>query len=184
MNLSDINKLKNLKKNVGFIRYFKNTSWLFLERFIQLISGLLIGVLVARYLGPSKYGILNYVLAISFMFGSIAKLGLDSILVKDLVLNKDNTERLLGTAFWLKIFGSILSILFLALIIPFISITKLEILYVFIVSFSLFFQSFDVLAYYFQSKVLAKVISKSRIIQIIISSILKICFIILKVDLI
>ena len=41
--------------------YFRNTSWLFLERMVRLVVVLVTGMShVARYLGDSLFGQLNY----------------------------------------------------------------------------------------------------------------------------
>ena len=35
-----INKLKSLKNHQGFMKYFKNTSWLFGEKILRMVVGL------------------------------------------------------------------------------------------------------------------------------------------------
>ena len=51
-------KLKSLKNHQGFMKYFKNTSWLFAEKILLMVVGLFVGVWVARYLGPEQ--VLNF----------------------------------------------------------------------------------------------------------------------------
>jgi len=41
----------------GFRRYGANTAWLFAEQILRMIAGFLVGLWVARYLGPEKYGL-------------------------------------------------------------------------------------------------------------------------------
>lgn len=55
-----LTKLKSLKSNQGFMKYFKNTSWFLLEKILRLTVGLFVGILVARYLGPEKFGLFSY----------------------------------------------------------------------------------------------------------------------------
>jgi O-antigen/teichoic acid export membrane protein len=50
-----IAKLTALKNHAGFIRYFKNTSWMMAEQFLRIIAGLLVGIWVARFLGPEHF---------------------------------------------------------------------------------------------------------------------------------
>jgi len=78
-----ITKLTALKNHAGFIRYFKNTSWMMAEQFLRIIAGLLVGIWVARFLGPEQFGLFSYVLAFTAIFGGIAKLGLDGIMVRE-----------------------------------------------------------------------------------------------------
>ena len=44
-----IERIKLLKNDMGFVRYFNNMSWLFGGRLIQIIASVLIGVWVTRY---------------------------------------------------------------------------------------------------------------------------------------
>ena len=98
-------RLKNLTNRAlnhqGFMRYFANTSWMFGEQMLRMVAALLIGVWVARYLGPEKFGIFSYALAFASIFSGLAKLGLDGVIVRDLVNYPDQRDVYLGTAFWL-----------------------------------------------------------------------------------
>ena len=69
----------------GFRKYFTNTGWLFFERIATAVIALFVSMYVARYLGPSKYGLLNYAISFAGLFSAIATLGLDKIVVRDLV---------------------------------------------------------------------------------------------------
>jgi O-antigen/teichoic acid export membrane protein len=44
----------------GFRNYFANTSWLLGERVLQMVVSLLVGIYVACYLGPERFGLLSY----------------------------------------------------------------------------------------------------------------------------
>lgn len=41
-------------------RLLANLNWLFADRIIRIVGGLVIGIWVARYLGPGDYGVLNF----------------------------------------------------------------------------------------------------------------------------
>ena len=101
---------QRLANNNGLKKYFFNTSWLMAENILRLLAGLFVGVYVARYLGPEKFGIFSYSLAFVSLFSSIAKLGLDKILIRELLNQPDKTNELLGTAFWLKVAGAVMMI--------------------------------------------------------------------------
>ena len=47
----------------GFRKYFANTSWLLGERVLRMVVSLLVGIYVARYLGPERFGLLSYALS-------------------------------------------------------------------------------------------------------------------------
>ena len=88
------------------MKYFKNTSWLFAEKIIRMMVGLFIGIWVARYLGPEQFGLFSYAVSFVGLFIAISTLGLDTIVVRELVKNESNRDILLGTAFRLKLLGA------------------------------------------------------------------------------
>jgi len=78
-------KIKNIWSSSGFKRYFVNTGWLFFERISRMAISLFVGIYVARYLGPGNYGLLSYANSFVILFSAISTLGLDNIVVRDLV---------------------------------------------------------------------------------------------------
>ena len=173
-----------IKNHHGFQMYFHNTKWLFIAQFYRFIVGFLVGVWVARYFGPTKLGIFSYVLAFTSIFAGIAKLGLDGIVVRDLVNEPEKKDIYLGTAFRLKIIGALLVLGLIAIAVQFTSNSAVTNLYIFIIASGLIFQSFEVIDFYFQSKVLSKFVSISQMAQIFLSSLLKIYFILVRAGLI
>lgn len=178
-----IAKLTNLKNHAGFIRYFKNTSWMMGEQFLRIIAGLFVGIWVARYLGPEQFGLFSYVLAFTAIFGGIAKLGLDGIMVRELVNHPEKRDTYLGTAFWLKIIGALVVMGLMAAIVPFTSNDATTNLFIFIIAAGLLFQSFEVVEFYFQSQVLAKIVSICKVIQLALSSMIKIYLVLTQAQL-
>lgn len=73
-----------------------------------MIVGLFVGIWVARYLGPEQFGLLSYAQSFVFLFTAVSTLGLDGIVVKELVKDESNRDELLGTSFSLKLLGAIL----------------------------------------------------------------------------
>src|SRR6218665_2067325 len=102
--------------------YIVNASFLVFENIFSILLNLLVGFWVARYLGPSDFGILNYANSIIFMLIPLASFGLDSLVARELSLHKEqeNVNKILGTAFFLKLAGSILIYIVL------FSITQME----------------------------------------------------------
>lgn len=176
-------KLIALQNHAGFIRYFKNTSWMIGEQFLRIIAGLFVGIWVARYLGPEQFGLFSYVLAFIALFGGISKLGLDGIMVRQLVNYPEKRVSYLGTAFWLKFIGAIIVMGLIAGIVPFISNEATTKQYIFIIAAGLIFQSFEVVEFDFQSQVLAKIVSICKVIQLSLSSIIKIYLVLTEAEL-
>lgn len=172
-----IKKLKGLQNNQGFMKYFKNTSWLFGEKILRMIVGLFVGIWVARYLGPEQFGLFSYAQSFVGLFTAIATLGLDGIVVRELVKNERRRDELMGTAFWLKLMGAVVVLLILAVAINFTSNDMHTNVLVFIIASATVFQSFNVVDMYFQSKVMGKYIVYANVINLLLSSIVKIILI-------
>jgi len=134
----------------------KNALWLLIDKIIRLGIGLFVGVLVARYLGPEFFGKWNYVIALIALMSALSTLGLDQILVKHLLEKTEKEEVVLGTAFWLRLFGSfVCTIIGCIYFYVFKSDTQLIVLG-FLTSANLWFQSFDVIDLKNQSLLLSK----------------------------
>ncbi|WP_294957369.1 flippase, partial [Sulfurovum sp.] len=159
------------------MKYAKNTSWLFGEKILRMVVGLFVGVWVARYLGPDKYGLLSYAGSFVGLFTAIATLGLDGIVVRELVKHPHKENELLGTAFYLKLMGAVLTLVILYIAIHFTSNDHYTNVMIFIIASATIFQSFNVIDMYFQSKVMSKFVVYANIISLSISSLVKISLI-------
>ena len=179
-----LGKLKSLQNHQGFMKYFKNTSWLFGEKILRMVVGLFVGIWVARYLGPEQFGLFSYAQSFVGLFAAFATLGLDGIVVRELVKNENKEKEILGTVFCLKLLGAIGVLLFLAISINFTSNDRYTNILIFIVASAIIFQSFNVVDFYFQSKVMSKFVVYANIISLFISSIVKIVLLLNEASLI
>lgn len=141
---------------------------------MRMLAGLLVGIWVARHLGPAQFGLFSYAVAFAALFSSIAKLGLDSIMVRDLVREPAQRDIYMGTAFWLKLAGSLAMLGVIGIALQLTTSDSTTRLYIFIIASGAIFQPFEVVDFYFQSKVLSKFVSICKLIQLTISSLIKI----------
>lgn len=167
----------------GFKKYFFNTAWLFVDQVLRLVVGVFVGIWVARYLGPSGFGVLSYALALISILSVLAKMGLDTLVVRDLVHEPEQIQISLGTSFWLKFGGGLLT--FLAAVVYVLAgneddVTNKAVL---ILGAALFFQAAEVTDFYFQARVQSKYISICKTLQLVLSTALKLYFIFIKADL-
>jgi len=170
-------KTNALLNNPGFVKYFKNTSWLFAERIIRMIVGLFVGLWVARYLGPEQFGVFSYAQSFVGLFAAIATLGLDGIVVRELVKDESRRDELIGTAFGLKVMGALAVLAILAFAVHFTSNDTYTNTLVFIIASATIFQSFNVIDFYFQSKVMSKYVVYANMISLFLTSIVKVVLI-------
>ncbi len=144
------------------------------EKVIRMVVGLFIGVWVARYLGPEQFGLFSYAQSFVGLFIAISTLGLDAIVMRELIKNESRSAEIIGTAFWMKFFGAFAVLLVLAIAVNFTSNDTYTNTLVFIIASATIFQSFNVVDFYFQSKVMSKYVVYANMITLFISSIIKV----------
>jgi len=179
-----ITKLKSLKNHQSFMKYFKNTSWLFAEKILRMIVGLFVGIWVARYLGPEQFGLLSYVLAFVGLFAPLGKLGFDGIVSRDIAKNDSDIDELISTTILFKFLGSFVIV---ALTSAYMYFTKEQDIYFYlsiVLSMVFVVKAYEIMEFYFRAKVKAKYISIANSIAIVASSALKVVFILSKFSLV
>jgi PST family polysaccharide transporter len=142
----------------GLRKIMGNMGWLMVDRLVRMGMGLFVGVWVARYLGPVQFGSYNFALAFVALFGTVTTLGLEGLVVREVLHNAQHTREILGTTLGLRVGGGllavVLSIATLLLIEPH---DKRALLLVSILSATLIFQAFDTIDSFFQSQVQSKI---------------------------
>lgn len=168
----------------GFKKYFANTSWLMAERVLRMVVALFVGVYVARYLGPERFGLLSYANSFVGLFIALATLGLDGIVVRELVKTPARRDELLGTAFGLKIVGAILMWLVIITAVPLTENDVQTNSLIAIIAFAAIFQAFNVIDFNYQAEVKSKYVVHAQLVQLTISSITKLVLIAINASLI
>jgi len=92
-------------------RLFANFNWLLAEKILRLAGGIVIGIWIARYLGPEQFGMLNYALAFVAIFGAVARLGIDQIVIRDLTNFPERQGAILGTTLTLKLAAALIALI-------------------------------------------------------------------------
>lgn len=136
-----------------------NAGWLFGDKVLRMGVGLLIGVWVARYLGPEQFGLLNFAMAIVAVFGAVASVGLNGIVVRDLVTEPQTANETLGTTFLLQSIGGLmafgLAVITICYARPNDDLVKLIVA---VLGFVMVFKCSDAVRYWFESQVKSRYI--------------------------
>lgn len=103
---------KLLEDKVGLHTAIYNSGWIFFDKILRALLGLFVGAWVARYLGPSQFGELAYCIAFVGIFQSIANLGLDGIVVREIANQSQRANIILGTVFQLRLWVGLVLWLF------------------------------------------------------------------------
>jgi PST family polysaccharide transporter len=138
----------------GFQAIIGNMGWLFMDKFLRMGAGLFVGAWIARYLGPDQFGLLNFSVAFAALFGAFATLGLDGIVVRELVKNAERQNEIMGSAFALKLIcGAITPLVCLLAILLMHGRETLMLWLVGLSAAAFIFQSANVIDFYFQARV-------------------------------
>ncbi len=141
----------NNKRLVG------NASWIIACRIIQSVLAFFIGMISARYLGPSNYGLISYAASIVSFVVPITQLGLRNTLVEEVISNPKHEGEIMGTSLAMTVTSSLFGIIG---IISFASIANAgerdTIIVCALHSIGLIFQMTELIQYWFQAKLLSK----------------------------
>lgn len=166
--------LKRIINKIKSSEVTKNSAWLISEKIIQMILSLIINRIVAEYLQPANYGTLNYVASIVAFFTSLCTLGLDAIIINEIVTKKDEQGAILGTGIFMRLVSSLLSMIMIIVVVLFLNPNNAEILIISILqSITLLFDAFNLINIWYQSKLKSKYIAIITFIVYIIVAILK-----------
>lgn len=163
--------IKQLLQN----KVLKNAGWLISGKIIQMLISLVVGILTARYLGPSNYGLINYAGAYTAFFASICTLGINSVIVKEFIDNPEQEGTILGTSLGMRALSSFLSAVCI-MNISFVldanePITQIVVA---LCSIGMIFNIFEIFNYWFQSKLQSKKTAIASLIAYTITAIYKI----------
>ena len=156
-------------------RVLKNASWIIMFQCIQAVLSLIVTMLMARYLGPSNYGVLNYAISVTAFVIPIAMLGINSVLVQELVHYPDNEGEILGTSILMSICSSVLCIAGVAVFVLIANRGEKDTFIVCVLySVMLIFQSLELIQYWYQARLLSKYTSITGLVAYIFVSTYKI----------
>jgi O-antigen/teichoic acid export membrane protein len=82
-------------------------GWLMADKVFKLVVGAAVGILVIRYLGPARFGQWSLLLSWLLLITSIAPLGLDRIVIRNLATNPDARQTIIGSTLVLRLFAGI-----------------------------------------------------------------------------
>jgi PST family polysaccharide transporter len=132
---------------------FKSASWYLLEKMMRLVGAFLVGAWVARHLGPENYGMLAYATALVATLGFLGSLGVESLVIRDMVQRPSHQKEITSTYFFIRLAGSLTVPLFAA---GFLILThpgeRNLLLITCLIGVSLIFTSFDVADCWLQSQ--------------------------------
>jgi O-antigen/teichoic acid export membrane protein len=169
----------------NLVKIVDNIGWLFFDKILRMGVGLFVGVWIARYLGPEQFGLLNFALAFTGLFGAIATLGLPGIVVRDIVRDPDSASLTLGTAAALQLVGGLVSYLLILTAIAYLRPDDvLARSIVAILGSMMLFKASEIAVYWFESQVKSKYVVWAQNSVFLLFAAIKVAFILQQAPLV
>lgn len=138
-------------------KVINNAKWIIACKLAQSVLQLVVGMICARYLGPSNYGLINYAASIVAFFIPVMRLGFDATLVREYVEFPEKESEITGTSLVFNVTSSLVCLLG---VIAFSAVSNVNdgttILVCGLYSLSLIFAAAEMIQYWFQYKLLSK----------------------------
>lgn len=93
----------------------ENFLWLVADKFLRLFAGVVVNMLVARYLGPGRFGLLVYATAVVALLLPLAELGVEAVVRRKLITLPAEAARWIGLVWRMRLgVGMLLNLALLA----------------------------------------------------------------------
>lgn len=164
-------------------KVFANIFWAMTGKIVNMAGALLVGILVARYLGPAQYGLMNYVISYVTLFTVISNFGLDDIEIRELSRQPDKKDYILGTCIRIRFGFALLAFLLIVATLLIFRTDAFTSVMILVYAVTLFTGSFNLIRNYFTSIVKNEYVVKSEISRTIIGACIKIVLLWVKAPL-
>ena len=162
----------------------RNLIWAMTGKIVTLLGSFLVGIIVARYLGPEQYGIMSYVISYIAIFQVVANFGLEGIEIREEAKEGADRDVLVGTAFTLK---CLLAIITIGITGVTVMITEQESYVrwlIMLYSISMVLNSFSAIRNYFTALIWNEYVVKTEIMRTFIGAGVKIALLLCKASLV
>lgn len=138
-------------------RIINNAKWIVICKLLQSLLQLVIGMISARYLGPSNYGLINYAASVMAFALPIMRLGFDSTLVREYVEYPEKQATITGTSIVMNLLsGATCTVLVTIFVLLANTGDGTTITVCSLYSLSLIFAAAEMIQYWFQYKLFSK----------------------------
>ena len=135
----------------------KNSFWLIYDKIFRLIGIVVFNLLLSNYLGAGFTGEYHFIVAFGYIFYAISLFGLDAQLMNELIVKKYSPDKLLVNSIVIRfLLGGLLYLILIAIAFSFNGYSDVNLNLLLVIGIQLFFQPFQVLATFFDSKVESK----------------------------
>lgn len=148
--------IKNIWKNKQIL----NSFWAVVSKLLSGLKLVIVGVFVARTLGPNDFGAYNYIISFVTLLSVLAEFRFHNILIREISVDKIKNEVLLGSTFVSCLFFSIIGYLSLYILVYFFESDKELRWFILLYGITYFFQTLRFLRAFFIAKLKNNIIFK------------------------
>ena len=179
-------RIRTLSKHIrtSFRSYITNFSWMMVENVVRIALGITVSIYLTRYLGPHKFGILSYGLSLTGILSPLATLGIDAILLRNVIQDESQEKVLLQTARVLKFIAGICLSILTVLYVYLTGEETTVVLIVAVLMVGITFNSLNVYKEYIISRKKMRFIAYAGIISLIISNFFRVGLILVEANVI
>lgn len=151
----------------------RNLFWSVLGKVVTVSGSLFMGILIAHYLGPEQYGLMNYVISYVFLFQVFSTFGLDSIEIREEAKGDVHFTVIMGSAFMLRLILSLLTVIAAILTALFFESNAQTVVLIAVYSSTILSNCFTIIRNYFLAIVQNEYVVKSEIMRTIVGICIK-----------
>lgn len=165
-------------------RIISNVFWSLAGKLTGLVSALLVGIFVARYLGPTQYGVMNYAVSFVTLFLVIATFGFENIEIREEAKANDQKDTILGTVFVLRLLLSLVTIILISVVAYINEADTYTFGIIMVYAITVMLTPFEVIRNYFTSLVQNEYIVKVGIFRTVLSGVIKVVLLLVHASLV
>jgi len=144
-------------------RALSNSIWLSADRLVRGAVNLTVLICIGRFLGPELYGLYSYAVAFVAIFVAFGSVAHEGILVRELVREGPSSGRIMGAGFFLRAIGGLAGMCLAIGVAFLLPGTHADAGLVAIIAIGLLFQPFEIIDYWFQSRLQSRYAAGVRI---------------------
>ena len=150
------------------------------SRIVNIVSGLLVSIVVTRYLGPEQKGFIANVTAIASFFGFLSSFGLGDILIKEYSAYINESKETAISAAILMLIGGIFSFSMAGILAVVAKVDEITLRCVFVCAMPYLFGFLSVFEYWFYSQSQSKIYTIGQFLIHVLCLVLRVIGVILE----
>lgn len=175
--------IRGIVKKTVSSRQIKNSGWMIGAQAFQMICTLVVGMISARYLGPSNFGTLSYTESFIYFALEFVTLEMDGVIIKKMVDHPELEGEYLGGCMALRLLSAAIStVVVTALIFALNPDEPIKITLILIQSVQFYFQAICLFEAWFQRHLQAKYTSAAKIVASLLVAAYKVMLFVIGKD--